>query len=530
MANVTPIYKSNESEHQPFAQRLVEIGLILLVFFIAAGDPPPHVNEAHYLCRLKHFWNPAWCAGDLFLESQDSQYVFIYAFGWVTSFLSLTATAWVGRVATWALLAYAWQRLSWRLIPQAFASVMSAALFVAINSTAQLAGEWVVGGVESKCVAYGFVLLALRELVDHRWNRLWLLLGAATAFHVLVGGWSMIVCAFLWLIDDRRTVPFRSMLPGIAGGGALALVGLVPAVLLTWNEPPELVGEAARIYVFERLPHHLAPLTLPEYEPARCIIRHTLLLVALWQIVRALRTTGDANGRDSRAELLAHFAWGAAILALVGFAIELALWNDPMAAARILRYYWFRLTDFAAPMAAAICGVLLISDGLRRLRSWSIPLLIIALVFAGWHLASKATARAVNPLPPADQKVRDLAAWDDACRWAAANTPADAVFLTPRLNHSFKWRAGRPEVVNRKDVPQDARSIVEWQRRIKEIYYADIEGQEQPLDSLGILGTERVRELAKKYGARYVLMDRGQLLSLPVVYWNEEYVIYRIDD
>jgi hypothetical protein len=104
------------------------------------------------------------------------------------------------------------------------------------------------------------------------------------------------------------------------------------------------------------------------------------------------------------------------------------------------------------------------------------------------------------------------------------------LFLTPRLNLSFKWRAGRPEVVNRKDVPQDARSIIEWHRRIKEIYYATIEGEEQPLDSLGVLGTERVRELAEKYGADFVLMDRGQLLSLPIVYKNEEYVIYRIDN
>src|ERR1700742_2708664 len=96
---------------QPIALRLFEIALILLIFFVVAGDPPPHVNEAHYVCRLKHFWNPAWCAGDLFLESQDSQYVFIYAFGWVTKFLSLTATAWVGRVLCWTFLAYAWQRL-----------------------------------------------------------------------------------------------------------------------------------------------------------------------------------------------------------------------------------------------------------------------------------------------------------------------------------------------------------------------------------------------------------------------------------
>jgi hypothetical protein len=181
-------------------------------------------------------------------------------------------------------------------------------------------------------------------------------------------------------------------------------------------------------------------------------------------------------------------------------------------------------------MAAAISGVALITVGLRQRRSWSVPLLIVALLFAGWHLTSKAAARVINPLPPADQKIRELGDWIDACEWAADNTPADAMFLTPRLNLSFKWRAGRPEVVNRKDVPQDARSIVEWHRRIQEIYYATIEGEEQPLDSLGVLGTERVRELAEMYGADFVLMDRGQLLSLPIVYKNEEYVIYRIDN
>jgi hypothetical protein len=83
--------------------------------------------------------------------------------------------------------------------------------------------------------------------------------------------------------------------------------------------------------------------------------------------------------------------------------------------------------------------------------------------------------------------------------------------------------------VNRKDLPQDAQSIIEWDRRIKSIYYAIIEGEEQPLDSLGILGTEQVRVLALQNDADYVLMDRGQLLSLPIVYRNEDYVIYRID-
>jgi hypothetical protein len=179
---------------------VLEVLLIMLVFFIASGDPPPHVNEAHYLGRLKHAWSPTWCTGDLFLESADTQVVFIWLFGWVTRFLSLSATAWLGRLLAWTLLAWAWQRLSWRLVPVPLASVLSAALFITLNSQAHLAGEWIVGGVEAKCFAYGFVLLALRALVDRQWNWLCVLLGAATALHPLVGGWSAVVCGAIWLL------------------------------------------------------------------------------------------------------------------------------------------------------------------------------------------------------------------------------------------------------------------------------------------------------------------------------------------
>src|SRR5262245_56127543 len=136
---------------QPFYPRLAEGVVILLVFFVVAGDPPPLVNVPHYLCRLKPLWNPDWCAGDLFLESTDTQVAFIWTFGWLTRWLSLSATAWIGRIVAWTLLAWAWQRLSWRLVPRHLAAVLSAALFVVLTATAHLAGEWVVGGVEAKC-------------------------------------------------------------------------------------------------------------------------------------------------------------------------------------------------------------------------------------------------------------------------------------------------------------------------------------------------------------------------------------------
>jgi len=519
--------------------RVAETLLIVAVFFVVGGDPPPHVNEPHYLCRLKHYWNPEWCAGDLFLESADTQLVFIWSFGWVTRWLSLSATAWMGRLLAWGFLAWSWQRLSWRMVPRPYFAALSAAIFVTLSSYAHVAGEWVVGGVEAKCFAYGFVLLALAELVDQRWNRLWLLSGAATAWHPLVGGWSTIVCAGIWLIYDRQIAPLRTLLPGTVGYFFLAAWGVVPALMLTWNEPPDLVAEASRIYAFERLPHHLALLHLPTNEIVVRFIRHLSLLALMAglqvSISRSAEVPQSAEASPGMTAFgpksVVHFAWGAALLAFAGLIIELTLWNQPLVAARLQRYYWYRLTDFAAAMAVALQVTWMIAWGTAQRQARATALLTATLVFAGWYLASVAWVRTVRPVPPADAKIRDYAAWVEACEWVAENTPPDSLFLTPRLNQSFKWRTGRAEVVTRKDIPQDARNIVEWYRRLKEIYYENEPGsQPQLLDSLGILGTERVRELAHRFGADYALMDRGQLLSLPRVFWNEEYVVYRIED
>lgn len=506
---------------------LVEVLLIVMVFFIATGDVAPNVNESHYLCRLKHYWDPEWCKGDLFLDSSDTQVLFIWMFGWVTRFVSLTATAWIGRVLAWSLLAWSWQRLSWRLVPRPLASVLSAALFVALNLQLHLAGEWVVGGVEAKCFAYAFVLMAIREVMDGRWNWEWGLLGAATAFHPIVGGWSGLICVGIWLLDSRRERLPLTMMPGFAAGAMIALVGILPALALTWHVPADVVDESSQLYVFDRLPHHLAPLTLPQEELTRRVAGHALLLGAFLVLSLVTRATGSAS---ASLRVVTRFAWGAVLLAVIGFSIEIAFKDHPSLAAKLLRYYWFRMTDFGAAMAVALQLTSLIAEEIRRRRAWAGPLLVITLALVGWFYSYTAWTRYENRMAPADRKAADFENWVEVCDWVAANTPPNSLFITPRLNLSFKWRTGRPEVANRKDIPQDAPGIVEWHRRLKEIFTIEFGGQEQSVDSVGPLGTERVLELARKYHAAYVLSDRQQLLELPVAYQNDEYVVYRIEN
>ena len=70
-----------------------EIMLIFLLFFLYAGWPPPDVNEAHYVAKAKHYWQPDWCPTDHFLASADAHLVFYWTFGWLTRLAPLASVA-----------------------------------------------------------------------------------------------------------------------------------------------------------------------------------------------------------------------------------------------------------------------------------------------------------------------------------------------------------------------------------------------------------------------------------------------------
>ncbi len=211
----------------------------------------------------------------------------------------------------------------------------------------------------------------------------------------------------------------------------------------------------------------------------------------------------------------------------VGFFIEW-FWSDrPEVAAGLLRYYWFRLTDFAAPMAVALSLGAVLAASLKSQRRWA-PLLLAGLIaLPAWLLGSEVLHRARRPIPPADKKMQNLGDWQDVCQWAAEQTPPEALFLVPRHAATFKWRTGRAVVVNYKDVPQDAEHLVEWRRRLDDVYGRPTPDDERRMvHSLSELGSARLKELAEQYGADYVVTTHYRPVSLPVAYQNGTYVIY----
>lgn len=552
--------------------------LLLALFWVYGGDAPPMVNEAHYLAKAKHFWDPDWCGQDLFLASGKAHTTFYALFGWPTRWFTLETTAWVGRFVGWGTIAFGLLRLTARMVPGPYVSLVVATVWLAGIEYANLAGEWVIGGIEAKVPAYAFVLLGLAALAERRWDRVWIHFGLASAFHVLVGGWSVAAAAVVWLATESRRPDRQAFFRrGLFLGGGLALFGLVPAILLTGGATAEQSAAAARTYVYFRLPHHLLPTAFPGHWYGRhgALLAVTVLMTwLLWRRggvrdagqVGSVETAdsvdsvdsvaaGDAAETAATAETTAEpsplaDAWwriGWFVAATVGFAV-IGWWigqlegRHPDLTAKLLRYYWFRLTDVTVPLLLGLvtAAALRRLPSHRRLAGLAMACLLLAVAGVGWSVWDRSRV-GVPPSaghrllgwhrqasPEAQQATfRD---WLAVCRWIRVATPEDEVFLTPRHQQSFKWYAGRAEVVNWKDVPQDAANLEEWRRRLRDVFPPR-------------LGTVRVsiqyrtlRELADRYGARYLVVDRrvvGRELPLVRVYprspeRNRTYAVYEL--
>ncbi|HWB01252.1 MAG TPA: DUF6798 domain-containing protein [Pirellulales bacterium] len=496
----------------------IETALVFGVFCLEGAWPPPDTNEPHYLGKARHYWDPSWCEHDFFLNSADTHLFFYLTAGWVIRALSFPAAAIVGRGVTYALMAIGWRRLSHAIVPWRGAAVLSAALFVALNYRCHMAGEWVVGGFEAKGIAYALVFFALALAVEGQWNGAWIAGGAASAFHVLVGGWSTLALGLAWWLLGANRPPLRSMLPGLMIGGILALPGVVPGLALTKGAAPQIVAQANELYVYERLPHHLWPAKM---QPQ--LIERFLLLSAVWVALCAFTIS------DPRQAVIRRMVAAALGFAAAGWVISLAAPLWPVQVAGLLKFYWFRSSDAMVPLGAALIGIAWLRQQAQA-GDWRRALPLVAVLVVAGHFVALTRVRWNNPTPRADArgKVVDHAQWCDACAWIQQNTPVDAVFLTPRSCQTFKWYAQRGEVVTWKDVPQDALELVAWWRRMEDVHGKSFgDGpNDRFYNSLSETSVAHLVRVAQKYGAQFVITECELPLALPCLYQNEVYAVY----
>lgn len=510
---------------------LAEVALVALLFAAAGAWPTPDTNEAHYLTRARHGWNPAWLEGDFFLESREAHGVFSFLIGPLAAEWPLGSAAWAGRIAGWGALAAGFTFAASAAIPAPGWRLAAAALFSLAARSTTAAGEWVIGGCEAKVFAWGLVFAGIGWFARGRLAAAWITLGMASALHPLVGGWGMVALAVALAWSARSAdaalpwpVPAaRSILPLVVGL-LLAAVGVVPALGLSAGVDAAGRDAAIATYVVERLPHHLLVRTFNE----ALVARHLLAIAVWWLLLPASTTAAQRR--------VAAFTVGALAISGAGLAVSLLESAAPALAHRLLRFYWFRLADGVLPAGLSIAAVAAISaaGGARMAAGRRRTALVALAAVLAFDLATESRHW---PLPgrPAVASRADKglqgAAWLEVCDWIRAHTPADACFLTPRGASSFHWHAERREVVCWKNIPQDAAGILEWRRRIVDCFSAD-GSLKNLVSSTPSLGRDRLAAAARKYGADHVVVPLNPLDPPPLdaepIHVAGPYAVYRL--
>ncbi|MCS7236924.1 MAG: hypothetical protein NZ899_01485 [Thermoguttaceae bacterium] len=499
---------------------LAAFGLLYLAIALQGAWPVPDVNEPHYVGKMIAFWNPSWVQNDPFLSSADAHPIFYAVFGWPSRFLEAESFTWLARAVGWLLVAGGWYVFARQLLPSPWAAMLSGLLFGLLQERFNMAGEWVIGGIEAKVPAYGFVFFGLAALVRGWWNIAFVSLGLASAFHVLAGGWALIAAVMTWLIYNRREISFWQIVPGGAIGCLLAFPNVMAALRLSWGVEPEVLREAYQIYLY-RLGHHLSVFRIPSGALDRF-----LLLTFLWYLLQPMLQRGEAH------QILRIFVLSSLGIAGVGGLLSLLELINAELAATLLRYYLFRLADVMVPAAVAIAGGKIIlayqDSGAPERRVLPFLLWCIAAIHVVYCGYSRLAAR----MPRADEnQVEDYDAWRDVCRWVATSdkVPEGSRFLTPRTSYTFRWYARRADVVNWKDIPQDAPAIVRWWHTLCKVHaYRDATGRLRWLPNLAYAGAERLQKVAREVGAEFAIAPTWPPLDLPILYKNETYAVYHL--
>ena len=575
----------------------VDFCCVFCIFFIYAGSSVPAINEPHYWTKAAHFWNADFGKGDLFLESGDAHWLFFASFGYLTQLMPIAWAVWTGRFLTWIFLAFGWTILGRSLWFDECRTVVSTIPVAESNSSRAVgsapklgnrwdncstlmascwglvwlsgihyghwAGEWVVGGCESKGIAYALIFAGLALAIRQRWTLAWTLLGVAAAFHVVTGIWVIVCVAMVsyvidcWKSKDKRTLGRWLEMHGMGWAFCMVgvIVGAVPAIAIDWGTDPVLASESAVKQVYTRLGHHLAPTRFSWVRWQDFAILLSCAGTALWMAMRSKwqaptassRGSGDTMSFPRGLQLVIGWGLFGFAVAMIGLLIDLALGRAfPKFASKFLRFYLFRWNDVALPM---LLGGLLVSFAYGRLVFTRSPMVarwvaLAGVVIPGLILLGYRYEANLNEAIPAGDKAHFVAKsdseedqlkqfkdWLRVCAWIRANSDTESLWLTPRRQQSFKWHTGRPELACWKDAPQNAESLVEWSQRLADAYQFNKEKILQPWT------TEKLWELQKKYGIRYVLLDlriaKQAPPLLPILYpsqseLNDTFAVFEI--
>jgi hypothetical protein len=486
--------------------------IVLFVYLLVLnreGVFVPGNNETLYLLQPAKLWNSQFLSTDwTFSGPLTTHFIFDFLVGPLTLVFPLEVVGWLGRILCWSLTTVAIFKFGQHFrIPQWMITV--SVLLWLFYGQSIVGGEWILGSFESKCIAYSLVFFALNGFMKRR--EVWpsVLLGTAFSFHPVVGLWS-IAAVGLSLILLKS--PLRSIVKFGCYTGLSALPGLIP-LLMTFEGVPQAT-DAWEFIARVVIPYHFDPF----YFASNKLLLVQLVVLLSFNVI--------------------HFALSSksyALRFLIGVQVFLACFFVLGFLARWAEYY-----DFLKFMPSRLFPVLVPLFFFFHLMNAVHHSQVIKYRAALVLLGCVAFASFGNPFEILVRHARyHYSMWtrsvDDvekAFRWIAANTPDDAVVISPPWRGDSFYYSRRAQIASWW-VPRFDR-LTEWRERL-ELIAGDVSSvkpettkarMEHMIDHYNQLGEADVGSLVIKYGAAY-LVSLAEY-DYPVLFRSGVYSVYSL--
>ncbi|WP_445632822.1 DUF6798 domain-containing protein [Nostoc sp. DSM 114161] len=492
-------------------------------------------NDIDALPLARQYADPSWVPRDWSVNQPPVYRVlFQTLFGSLIGSWGFLASSLIGRFFCYALIAWGLVLIGRKLGLTLPLQLLAVAIFL-IGDQGVAAGERIVGVLETKIFAYAMVMLAIAFMLRKRYRLMAFLLGLATSFHILVGGYTTLFAA-VWVILKRK-IYFPSMREwGIIIPLYLitSVFGLKAAIEQLSSPTPASSIPISYIYVFLRMPHHLNPLSWH----TNWWIIPTLYLVMLVSSAAVLWFNRPTQALPEQLEeyqaRIGLFEF--TLISLIPYVLGLVI--APFdSQGTLLQYYLFRVGDVMLHLNACILFACALERIFATRKQQKMLVLLCTVVLSisivkGFHTFEKEFQSTLN-FPDETQEVDPQ--WKDMVAWVRKNTPKNDIFISPPVEFAnFIWLTERPTIAKYKLMAQTKAGTLEWFSRMR-----DLSGNFNGLDPLtnfseklltqgyNNLTTDQAKALMVKYDASYFVTRIQHQLDLPIAYRNKSYVLYK---
>ena len=501
--------------------------VIFACIVVCCWDPWVGTHEELYFLGPRRIANPGFLANDFTWSTQSpTTALFDHLLAPLWGFLSPFAIANLGRAVFWGLMAWSLVRLARTIEMPAWAVAAGFALWLLWGQTLGLCGS-PFEGFQPKSLAYPLSLLSLSYALRGQVVRAGLAAGLGTAFHIVIGGWSLMALCVSMLVNRRlftlrqvgvlllAAAPFVAPLVlGIElGFGARATASEMRAmqhIYVMFAEP-----DCCDVFYFLSSSH-----VAHGWIRAAAVFAMSLAVVFTWHQRRAARMLGAFT-----ATLIAFFAAGVlgrfrgldALLQLFPFQLANAL--------PALMLFMF------------VVGAIGVGGATRRLGrvGW-----VLVLAGTAWLAYDRRVPAALLEKPRTfANNLRtalsgDTELGEPICRWIRERTPPTSVFITPFIAGFWPY-AERAQVASMRQPPLDRR-LIEWKERLEAINGSRPFSERgwDTIDELEVherqLSIPELIRIRTRYGAtHYLATGQRPDLAACVLHAEGGYSVYALD-